>query len=211
MATKKNVTTRIEVVGTQDLANSQNLEPDLDPINEIIDTALEGMRLWDRYQASNTALEFAKKYFAADFFEKELNTRRMTANETVEYAQRLVLADRDLTRDEFDFVIRFAVAHLKRQRGLSREVRHFVIEVLTERRTRPNTKSVGKQQNKERDYRLWRTTKSIADRYGLPLYSTSEPHSGTTAAQIVADATGCSVDVVTTAYKKLSREFGDWG
>ena len=114
--------------------------------------------------------------------------------------------------NDFDVMVGMAASTLRdgakvleRAVGLPAEIALFAADVLEGKRKRPTKRGRDTYANWPRDYKLYRLVQDVAKAFDLPHYSNNELFERPTAAGIVSLATGHSVDVVKTAYKKFRR------
>lgn len=81
----------------------------------------------------------------------------------------------------------------------------FAADVLEGNRTRPSRRGPDRYSNFFRDNALATTVDAVAKKFDLPKYTNNELSNKSTAAEIVAEASGLKVDVVITVYKNSNK------
>ncbi len=105
-------------------------------------------------------------------------------------------------QNDFDVLMGVAVDELRDKRRLPDWLADFVADILEGKRKRPTKRGPDPYTNWPRDYVLSRAVEEVAKRFSLPLYADNELWDGMTAAKIVAEAAGESLEIVHKAYKK---------
>jgi len=109
--------------------------------------------------------------------------------------------------NSFDLLVILAANQIRESGALPDWLAHFAADVLSGKVKRPRKKAEDFEKTR-RDFVFWRVSLEVAERYQLPLYTNNELSDKTTAAEIVGQASGCTVDVVVQAIKKSQRKFG---
>ncbi|MBM4207424.1 MAG: hypothetical protein FJ190_05195 [Gammaproteobacteria bacterium] len=150
--------------------------------------------------------------FACEFLGKNVmyddaiaNIKSQTNTELEHVGKALLAATENPDTNDFDVLITLIVACLRNGEFMPEEFRHFVADVLEGNRQRPTKRGADKYKNWERDYKLCRAVQEVAKTYDLPHYSNNEFSEKTTAATIVAEASGLKIDVVINAYKNFNH------
>jgi hypothetical protein len=114
--------------------------------------------------------------------------------------------EQELDRDNYERLCAEIADTLRSGKKLNPWGEQFVADALENKGTgkRPKGKpGPDKRKNQLRDYTLWRCTEEVAKRYGLGRYSKGSL-TKITASEIIAEATGYSVDIVIEAFRKFN-------
>jgi len=108
--------------------------------------------------------------------------------------------------NDFDVGVVIASAMLRDGQRLPDWLAVFAADVLEGKRNRPTKRGPDPYTNWQRDYCLALAVLEISSRFGVPEYTKNELSYKTTAAQIVAETTQQSLDVVHHAIKRFGGD-----
>ena len=105
--------------------------------------------------------------------------------------------------NDFDVGVMMAANLLRNGERLPDWLAGFAADVLQGKRTRPTQRGPDPYANWVRDYSVARAVLEVSSRFNLPQYTNNELSNKVTAAQIVAEAGGLSLEVVHKAIRKF--------
>ncbi|WP_146589643.1 hypothetical protein [Puniceibacterium confluentis] len=105
--------------------------------------------------------------------------------------------------NDFDVGVRVASRMFRDGKSLPGWLAKFAADVLEGKRVRPTKRGPDRYAYWERDYTLCKAVSQVSTRFGLPEYTENELSRKVTAAEIVAEVAGVSINVVTHAVKKF--------
>ncbi|MCB9973561.1 MAG: hypothetical protein H6863_00665 [Rhodospirillales bacterium] len=151
------------------------------------------------------AIEFVKNYFTTtmhDIFIDEIE--KEPSFEELDYVgKKLQEATENPNALDFDVLTDLAATLLRERKMILPEwLADFSANVLTGKQKRPTKKGPDKDRNYERDYKIFRVVHKVAERFSLPIYTNNELSEKVTAADIVSDATGISIDIIKNVCKR---------
>lgn len=156
---------------------------------------------------TDEAVKFAKKFFSSNLLLNDIRAETPSVTDLQKIGESLEQAAVDPDTNDFDVLVTLAADVLRENGRLPHWLAKFAADVLTEKRRRPTKRGADKHKNWERDYKLWRSVEEVSKYFSLPRYDNSGLYEKETAAGIVSQASGCSIDVVVTAYRKFKRQF----
>lgn len=108
---------------------------------------------------------------------------------------------------DYDLLLIFASVCIREHESLPPWLAPFIADVLQGKCERPINRGADKYKNYLRDSKFFRAVHAVAQKFDLPMYTNNNLSNKITAADIVSQAAGYKVDVVTNAYKKFIK----WG
>ena len=106
---------------------------------------------------------------------------------------------------DFDLLSSLTTGLLRRAYELEPALSVFVSDVLEGKRTRPKVPGPKKNNNFERDYKFWKVAQLTAATCGIQLYTNNDAQAQLTAAEVVSEQAGVSLDVVKKAIRKFKN------
>lgn len=116
----------------------------------------------------------------------------------------LELRDSGIPTD-FDLLTSLTTGLLRRAYELEPPLSVFVSDVLEGKRTRPKVTGPKKNNNFARDYKLWKAAQLTAIVCGRQLYTNNDAQVQLTAAEVISEQAGVSLDVVKKAIRKFKN------
>lgn len=149
------------------------------------------------------AVNFAREFLNTDIPLDDIRAKGFDESHAKERGEALRRAAVDPDPLEFDVLTGIAADLLRKGELLPVWLAAFTADVLEGKRKRPTRRGPDKLKNWARDYSLWRAVGEVAERFNLPKYTNNELSEKTTAADIVSEASGCGLAVVTNACQKI--------
>ena len=154
---------------------------------------------------SDEAIRFACEFLTRDVLVEGINSAPPGASDFYHMYKALEQASIDPDTNDFDTLVVVAVDLLRKNEQLPGWLAKFAADVLSGERKRPTKRGADKYTNWERDYKLWRCVDEVSRRFSLPKYDNTDLYENETSAGMVSEASGFSIEVVVTAYKKMNR------